>query len=216
MNRAPIVLTATGAGLAALLSFHTTSLSGALAPLVSAAGAGSGTGSSGTGSSGTTTTPPTSTTAGGKSAPTTAAGAGAAARPGPSTTVPGPPPTSGPPAPASPASAPATTPPTTASPTTTTTSGTRRANGSDVQYRYGELELQVTISGGQITDVQPVIDNAADQRSAQINSQAEPQLRQQALQAQSSNINGVSGATYTSNAFVQSLQAALNKLGWTH
>ena len=82
-------------------------------------------------------------------------------------------------------------------------------------YRYGELELQVTISGNQITDIEAVVDNAADERSAQINGQAEPELRQQALQAQSSNIDGVSGATYTSQAYVQSLQAALNKLGWT-
>ena len=82
-----------------------------------------------------------------------------------------------------------------------------------MQYRYGELELKVTVTGGKITDVQPVVDNAYDARSSQVNSYAEPQLVSQTLQAQSANINGVSGATYTSQAYVQSLQAALDKLG---
>jgi uncharacterized protein with FMN-binding domain len=100
-----------------------------------------------------------------------------------------------------------------ASTTTTTPTGTQTAIGADVQYRYGELELKVTATGGKITSVQPVIDTAYDARSFQVNSYAEPQLLSQTLQAQSANINGVSGATYTSQAYVQSLQAALDKLG---
>jgi len=71
----------------------------------------------------------------------------------------------------------------------------------------------VTATGSKIINVQPVIDNAFDPRSAQINSYAEPQLQSETIQAQSANINGVSGATYTSQAYVQSLQAALDKLG---
>jgi uncharacterized protein with FMN-binding domain len=97
--------------------------------------------------------------------------------------------------------------------TTTTPTGTRSALGADVQYRYGELELQVTATGSRITDVQPVIDTAFDPRSSQVNSYAEPLLQSQTLQAQSASINGVSGATFTSQAYVQSLQAALDKLG---
>jgi len=85
--------------------------------------------------------------------------------------------------------------------------------GAEVQYAYGELELKVTVTGGKITDVQPAVDNAFDPRSAQINSYAEPQLQSQTLAAQSANIDGVSGATFTSQAYVQSLQAALDKLG---
>jgi len=96
---------------------------------------------------------------------------------------------------------------------TTTAAGTRTALGADVQYRYGELELQVTATGGRITNVQPAIDTAFDPRSGQVNSYAEPLLQSQTLQAQSANINGVSGATFTSQAYVQSLQAALDKLG---
>ena len=97
--------------------------------------------------------------------------------------------------------------------TTTTPTGTRTALGADVQYRYGELELQVTVTGSRITNVQPVIDTAFEPRSSQVNSYAEPLLESQTLQAQSANINGVSGATFTSQAYVQSLQAALDKLG---
>ena len=96
---------------------------------------------------------------------------------------------------------------------TTTAAGTRTALGADVPYRYGELELQVTATGGRITNVQPAIDTAFDPRSSQVNSYAEPLLQSQTLQAQSANINGVSGATFTSQAYVQSLQAALDKLG---
>jgi uncharacterized protein with FMN-binding domain len=82
-----------------------------------------------------------------------------------------------------------------------------------VQYRYGELELEVTVTGGRITNVRPAIDAAFDPRSSQVNSYAEPLLESQTLQAQGANINGVSGATFTSQAYVQSLQAALDKLG---
>jgi uncharacterized protein with FMN-binding domain len=105
------------------------------------------------------------------------------------------------------------TTPGSASTSTTTAAGTRTALGADVQYRYGELELQVTATGGRITNVQPAIDTAFDPRSGQVNSYAEPLLQSQTLQAQSANINGVSGATFTSQAYVQSLQAALDKLG---
>ena len=105
------------------------------------------------------------------------------------------------------------TTPGSASTSTTTAAGTRTALGADVQYRYGELELQVTATGGRITNVQPAIDTAFDPRSSQVNSYAEPLLQSQTLQAQNANINGVSGATFTSQAYVQSLQAALDKLG---
>lgn len=109
-------------------------------------------------------------------------------------------------------SSPTTTTPGSSS-TTTTPTGTRTVLGADVQYAYGQLELKVTVNAGKITNVQPAIDNAFDPRSAQVNSYAEPLLQSQTLAAQSANIDGVSGATYTSQAYVQSLQAALDKLG---
>ncbi|HET6793444.1 MAG TPA: FMN-binding protein [Acidimicrobiales bacterium] len=72
------------------------------------------------------------------------------------------------------------------------------------------------VTGNRITDIKTVVDDANDPQSYQINENAIPQLRQQALQAQSSNIDGVSGATYTSQAYVDSLQSALDQLGWNN
>ncbi len=164
MRRAPIIVVATAAGLAAVLGFHTQKLRTSVL---------SGAGTTPTG----TPTPTTSPTSGG--VPT-------------STSQPSSSSTSG---------------------STSAPTGARSALGADVQYQYGELELKVTVTGGRITNVQPVVDNAFDPRSAQINSYAEPQLQSETIEAQSANINGVSGATYTSQAYVQSLQAALDKLG---
>ena len=111
-------------------------------------------------------------------------------------------------------SSPGTTQPTvtTQPPTTTTTAAPRVVNGNLVNYAYGSLQLQVTAVGGKITKITPVVDQASDSRSAQINSQAIPELTQEALQAQSASIHTVSGATYTSNAYIQSLQSALDQL----
>jgi uncharacterized protein with FMN-binding domain len=137
MRRAPIVLTATAAGLAAVLGYHTHSL------------------------------PPASATA---QAP-------AASAPAP---VPG--------------------------------GAVRQFTGSDVPNQYGDVEVRVTTTGGRITRVAAVRLPGADGRSQQISSFAGPQLAQQALTAQSANIDGVSGATYTSESYKSSLQSALDQL----
>jgi uncharacterized protein with FMN-binding domain len=68
----------------------------------------------------------------------------------------------------------------------------------------------VTISSGKITDVQALIYPNGNGRDEEINAYALPQLRQQVLTAQSANIDGVSGATVTSDGYRQSLQAALD------
>lgn len=106
----------------------------------------------------------------------------------------------------------APTTPTTATPPTTTGS-TRSATSQDVQYQYGDLQLKVTETGHRITKIQIVSEGASDPRSAEINSQALPFLQQQAMSAQSANIDGVSGATFTSAAYDQALQSALDQLG---
>ena len=75
---------------------------------------------------------------------------------------------------------------------------------------YGQVQVQATISGGKITDVQ-FLQYPNDRFTSQmINQQAMPILRNEAIQAQNANVNLVSGATLTSSAFVQSLQAALS------
>ncbi len=101
-----------------------------------------------------------------------------------------------------------------AAPTTTTPAGSsRRATGQLVTYQYGELSVTVTEKGGRITDLQMASLNETDARSVFIDDQAIPSLRQQVLAAQSANIDGVSGATFTSQAYAQSAQSALDQLG---
>ena len=96
--------------------------------------------------------------------------------------------------------------------TTAPPNTTRSATGQDIQYQYGDIQLKVTEQGSKITSVDIVNNGANDARSAQINSIAVPMLTQQALQVQSAQIDGVSGATFTSNAYAQALQSAIDQL----
>ena len=88
----------------------------------------------------------------------------------------------------------------------------RSALGPEEQYGYGVLDVEVTESGTRITDVSVPLLQTAEPTSQQISEQAIPMLRAEVLQAQSANVNGISGATFTSQAYLQSLHAALNKL----
>ena len=75
---------------------------------------------------------------------------------------------------------------------------------------YGQVQVQVVISGGKISSV-TFLNYPQDRRTSQrINAYAVPQLQSEAVQAQSANVDVVSGATLTSQAFMQSLQGALN------
>jgi uncharacterized protein with FMN-binding domain len=95
------------------------------------------------------------------------------------------------------------------------TASTRSATGQDVSFQYGDLQLKVTMSGTRMTNVSVVQLNETDPRSQSIDDSAVPQLTQEAVAAQSAKIDGVSGASYTSQAYEQSLQSALDKLGQT-
>jgi uncharacterized protein with FMN-binding domain len=100
------------------------------------------------------------------------------------------------------------------SPTTTNPAAVRSATGEAVNYNYGILSVAVTVSGRRITKVGIAsLDDGGNFRSQSIDQQSIPILEQQAMQAQSANIQGVSGASYTSAGFDQSLQSALGKLG---
>jgi len=93
-------------------------------------------------------------------------------------------------------------------------STTRSATGPAVNYNYGILSVSVTVTGKKITKVGIAsLNDGGNFRSQSIDQQSIPILEQQTLQVQNANIQGVSGATYTSAGFAQSLQAALNKLG---
>lgn len=85
--------------------------------------------------------------------------------------------------------------------------------GSAVDATYGTVQVQVTTSGGKITKVTFLSQPGGRGESVQINANATPILTQEAIAAQSANVQTVSGATFTSNAFIQSLQSALTKAG---
>jgi uncharacterized protein with FMN-binding domain len=94
--------------------------------------------------------------------------------------------------------------------TKSTYSGT--LTGQAIQIPFGTVQVQVTMQGGQITDVQALQMPQDQFHSQQISSYAGPQLRSEALQAQSAQINTISGATYTSEGYIQSLQSALDQI----
>lgn len=116
-----------------------------------------------------------------------------------------------------PASAPSTTP-ASAKPTTTptktvpATTAPAKPSGSfegqDVNTQYGPVQVAITVSGGKIT-----ASNDVQQPADSIGANAIPQLNAEVVQAQSANIQAVSGATYTSQGYIQSLQQAINKAG---
>lgn len=97
--------------------------------------------------------------------------------------------------------------------TSSTASSARYADGtytgSAVSEPWGTFEVQATISGGQITAV-TLVSSPSDRHSSQINSYAVPQLTQEAVAAQSAAVDGISGATWTSQSYETSLQAALD------
>ncbi|MGW2959737.1 FMN-binding protein [Streptomyces sp. NPDC001220] len=91
--------------------------------------------------------------------------------------------------------------------------GTRTVTGDTVQTRWGPVQVRVTIKSGKITDVTALQYPQDNPRDQQINDYALPQLRSEALTAQSARIDTVSGATYTSEGYQQSLQSALDSAG---
>lgn len=83
--------------------------------------------------------------------------------------------------------------------------------GSAADAFYGPIQVRVTVSGGKITDVTFLQYPNDRGTSVRINEQAMPMLKQEAIQAQSASVDGVSGATDTSQAFIESLGSALNQ-----
>lgn len=106
---------------------------------------------------------------------------------------------------------PVTQPP---APTATVTPGSattdRQLTGPVVRTRYGPVQVQVTMQQGRIIDV-AALELPTGRRSGQISNEAAPLLREEALQAQSATIDILSGATYTSEAYAESLQGALDQ-----
>jgi uncharacterized protein with FMN-binding domain len=84
--------------------------------------------------------------------------------------------------------------------------------GAVVGTPYGNVQVMAVTSGRRITDVRAVHLTDANQHSRDISASAAPELRREALRAQSASIDTVSGATYTSEGYRESLQAALDQM----
>jgi len=108
----------------------------------------------------------------------------------------------------------ASTTPTTTSTSTSTSTGQYKDGsytGTAADAIYGYIQVKITVSSGKISDL-VFLQYPNDRRdSIQINNYAMPILKQQAIAAQSASVDGVSGATDSSQAFVQSLTAAINQ-----
>jgi len=183
MRRAFLTLAATVIGLVLLLQFKTTPLGGGANTALGTAG---GSTSSGAGNS-QAGTAANSASNSGTAGHSSAAGPTAGAAPAPPTN----------------------------SGAGSSAGGTVTVTGSAVPVTegfrtFGTIQLRVTISNGKITDIQAINYPHNDPRSYEISLYALPILRQEALTAQSAQIDAVSGATWTSEAYAQSLQAALD------
>jgi uncharacterized protein with FMN-binding domain len=82
--------------------------------------------------------------------------------------------------------------------------------GTVAQTQYGPVQVRITVTGGKMTDVTALQLPRTEARSLDIDKTAVPAMRQEALKVQSANIHAVSGATYTSQGYRTSLQAALD------
>jgi uncharacterized protein with FMN-binding domain len=83
-------------------------------------------------------------------------------------------------------------------------------NGAAYDTRYGPVQVQITLRSGRITAADAIEYPTQDRRDQEINRYAVPELNQETLDAQSAQIDTVSGATYTSDGYRQSLQSAID------
>lgn len=79
---------------------------------------------------------------------------------------------------------------------------------------YGVVQVQITVAGGRVTDVTPLQLTDFGGRSVQISNYATPILHDEVIASQSANVNAVSGATYTTEGYLASVQSALDKAGF--
>lgn len=94
-----------------------------------------------------------------------------------------------------------------------TSASAKSITGPVAQTQWGPMQVQVSVDGSQITDVQVLQHPTGNPTSDQINAYALPTLQQETLQAQGADIDMVSGATVSSTGYIQSLQAALDQVG---
>jgi uncharacterized protein with FMN-binding domain len=103
--------------------------------------------------------------------------------------------------------------PTASATTGGTSAGGRTVTGDAVQTVYGPVQVKITVSNGKVTAATAIEYPDGTPRDYQINSYAIPMLQQETVGVSSPNIDTVSGATYTSQGYIGSLQSALDKTG---
>jgi len=91
------------------------------------------------------------------------------------------------------------------------TASTKTVTGQTVQTRWGPVQVQLIVAGSKVTAVNVLQAPSGNSRDVQINNSAVPVLKQETLQAQGAGIDSVSGATYTSQGYITSLQSALDQ-----
>jgi uncharacterized protein with FMN-binding domain len=95
---------------------------------------------------------------------------------------------------------------------TSSTSGTAKTySGDAIMTRYGNVQVQITVKDGKITAADVLQVPMSDRHDEMINSMAVPVYNQEAVSAQSAQIDVVSGATYTWQGYTQSLQSAIDQ-----
>ena len=99
------------------------------------------------------------------------------------------------------------------SPSTTESTTSSTVTGDVAQTQWGPVQVALTVSAGRITDVEVVQYPSGNPKDEEINGYALPVLIQETLDAQSADIDMVSGATVTSVGYLQSLQSALDQAG---
>jgi uncharacterized protein with FMN-binding domain len=89
----------------------------------------------------------------------------------------------------------------------------KTVTGPSVDTRWGPVQVQITVDNGSVTDVAVIDYPSGNGRDQQINARALPVLVSETLDAQSAGIDMVSGATVTSDGYIESLQGALDEAG---
>ena len=92
----------------------------------------------------------------------------------------------------------------------TDTSGGKTYSGSVAQTRWGPVQVSITVDGGRVVAATALQVPSGNRRDQEINARAVPVLNAEAVQAQSADLDTVSGATVTSEGYLQSLQSALD------
>jgi uncharacterized protein with FMN-binding domain len=92
-------------------------------------------------------------------------------------------------------------------------STTSTFDGDAVSTRYGTFQAEITVTDGTVTDITLLQDGAYDRHSQEINNYAIPRLTKEVLSAQSANVQGISGASFTSGGFLETVASAFQAAG---